>query len=471
MTRADLIALSPLITLAAAAVVLMLAIAWRRSHRLSAAIAAVGLGATLVAIRWASSVTPRQVTPLLAVDGFALFYSALLCAASLVVVLLAYGYFQKRDQQREELYLLLLLATLGSVVLVGSTHFASLFLGLEVLSVSLYALIAYPRASKHSVEAGLKYLILAAASSAFLLFGMALVYAETGSLEPATMALLLAAGGGPFAIAGLGLMLTGIGFKLALVPFHMWTPDVYAGAPAPVTAFVATVSKGGMFALVLRFFVPLSSRDGELFLVLSLIAVASMFVGNLLALLQDNVKRLLAYSSIAHFGYLLVALLAGGDLGVEAATYYLVAYFVTILGAFGVVSALSGEGREALAVSDYQGLFWSRPWVAAVFTASLLSLAGIPLTAGFLGKFYVLAAGVDAALWVLVIILVVNSAIGLFYYLRLVVAMFSQGEAESPKIPWPAAAALTVLAVLLIWLGVDPEPLVRLIQEMVVAVL
>jgi len=308
-------------------------------------------------------------------------------------------------------------------------------------------------------------------SSAFLLFGMALVYAETGSLEPATMALLLSARGGTLVVAGLGLMLTGIGFKLALVPFHMWTPDVYAGAPAPVTAFVATVSKGGMFAVVLRFFIPLSSDGGELFLVLSLIAVASMFVGNLLALLQDDVKRLLAYSSIAHLGYLLVALLAGGELAVEAATYYLVAYFVTILGAFGVVSALSGDGREALSFADYRGLFWRRPWIAAAFTASLLSLAGIPLTAGFLGKFYLLAAGVEASLWALVIVLVVNSAIGLFYYLRLVVAMFSQGEAEPAKIPWPAAAALTVVTVLLIWFGIYPQPLVRWIQEMVVAVL
>lgn len=463
MTAADLIALAPLIVLAGSAVVVMLAIAVRRSHSLAAGLTAAGLGATLAVLPWASSAAPRQVTPLLAVDGYALFYTALLAAAALVVTALYYGYFKRRRVQRKELYLLLL-ATQGSVVLVGSTHFASLFLGLELLSVALYALIAYPRSRKRPLEAGLKYLVLAAASSTFLLFGMALIYAATGSMEiQPVMLLLTVSGDGLLVLAGLGLMVTGIGFKLALVPFHMWTPDVYAGAPPPVPAFVASVSKGGMFALVLRFFAGADGSDGALFLVLGLIAVASMLVGNLMALLQDDVRRLLAYSSIAHLGYLLVAMLAGCALAREAATFYLVAYFVTILGAFGVVSALSGES-DAEPIADFRGLFWQRPGIAVAFTASLLSLAGIPLTAGFLGKFYVLAAGVGAALWALAIALVVNSAIGLFYYLRVVVAMFSQSEGSAPAAPWPARLALTVLAVLVIWLGVHPEPLVRMIQ-------
>jgi NADH-quinone oxidoreductase subunit N len=467
----DLTALLPLIVLGAAAVVLMLAIAWRRSHRLAAGLAVVGLGATLASLYWAASAAPRQVTALYLVDGYAVFYTGLLAAASLAVAILAYSYFARRGGQNEELYLLLLLATLGAVVLVGATHFVSLFLGLELLSVSLYAMIAYPLARRGPLEAGVKYLILAVASSAFLLFGLALIYAETGSMELSTLAVLLAGRGGPLVATGLGLTVTGIGFKLALVPFHMWTPDVYAGAPAPVTAFIASVSKGGMFALVLRFFVETGGADrGALFLVMSLIAVASMLAGNLLALLQDNVKRLLAYSSIAHLGYLLVAVLAGGELAVEAGTFYLAAYFVTILGAFGVVGAVSGDETEAEAIEDYRGLFWERPGVAVIFTAILLSLAGIPLTAGFLGKFYVLAAGVDAALWVLVIALVLNSAIGLFYYLRLVAAMLSPGKAgAAPRMPVPAGVVLTALTVLLVWLGVYPAPLVRLIQALTAA--
>jgi NADH-quinone oxidoreductase subunit N len=476
MTRTDLIALSPLIVLGASAVTLMLAIAWRRSHRAAAAIAAVGLGATLASLAWAASVTPRQVTPLLVVDGYALFYTGLLCAASLAVTVLAYGYFARRPGQHEELYLLLLLATLGSVVLAGATHFASLFLGLELLSVSLYAMIAYPRGDRRPLEAGVKYLVLAGASSAFLLFGLALIYAETGSMELTPVAALLAESGGVLTMAGLGMLVTGIGFKLALVPFHMWTPDVYAGAPAPVTAFVASVSKGGMFALVLRFFVAADGDGGALFTALAVIAVASMTVGNLLALLQDDVKRLLAYSSIAHLGYLLVALLAGGELAVEAATFYLVAYFVTIVGAFGIVGALAGGGGEPTAPSggiggelsaldDYRGLFWRRPAMAAAFTAALLSLAGIPLTAGFLGKLYVLAAGVEASLWALVVLLVANSAVGLFYYLRVVVAMLGPPAARTPAaVPVPVGLALTALTVLLVWFGTYPAPLARSIR-------
>src|SRR5205823_6514881 len=215
-----------------------------------------------------------------------------------------------------------------------------------------------------------------------------------------------------------------LGFKLAVVPFHMWTPDVYEGAPAPVTAFVATVSKGAVVALLLRYLVQTgASTYRPVLLALSLIAVASMLVGNVLALLQHNVKRLLAYSSIAQLGYLLVALVAGGPRAAEAVTYYMVAYMVTTLCAFGSVTVLSGTTADADTLEVYRGLFWRRPGVAVVLAAALLSLAGMPLTAGFVGKFYVLAAGVESALWLLVVLVVCNSALGLFYYLRLVVTM------------------------------------------------
>ena len=243
-----------------------------------------------------------------------------------------------------------------------------------------------------------------------------------------------------------------------------------------MTAFIATVSKGAMFALLLRYFAGLATVDlGPILLVFSVIAVASMLVGNLLALLQDNVKRLLAYSSIAHLGYLLVALLAGGDLAAEAVTFYLVAYFITTLAAFGTVTLLSDAEREAEHFDDYRGLFWRRPWVATLLTATLLSLAGIPLTAGFVGKFYVLAAGVEEGLWTLVIALVIGSAIGLFYYLRLVVVMFDRVPERDAEMSWPrparvwpsAALALGALALSLLWLGVYPSPLMDLIQASV----
>jgi len=282
------------------------------------------------------------------------------------------------------------------------------------------------------------------------------------------------AAGGAFVLAGVALILVGVGFKLALVPFHMWTPDVYQGAPAPVAAFVATVSKGAMLALLLRYFVATGSyRSPTVLLALSAIAVASILAGNLLGLLQDNVKRILAYSSIAHLGYLLVAFIAAGALAIEAVSYYLVAYFVMMLGAFGVVGLLSpgGSQPDTEKLADYRGLFWRRPWVAGVFTAMLLSLAGIPLTMGFVAKFYVVTAGVGAQLWLLVVILVVGSAIGLFYYLRIIAAMCERAP-ESGAIRLPALSGaggwtLAVLTVVLLWLGIAPAPLIALLQQTV----
>ena len=233
----------------------------------------------------------------------------------------------------------------------ASTHFASFFLGLEILSVSLYALIVYPVHRADAVEAAVKYLVLAGATSAFLIFGMALVYAEAGTMSAAGVAKLVAGGLGSQQVVvtiGIVMILVGVGFKLAVVPFHMWTPDVYEGAPAPVTAYVATVSKGAVFALLLRFLLPVSSdQSSTLFLALAAVAIASMIAGNLLALRQDNVKRILAYSSIAHLGYLLVAFLASGERAGVAAGFYLIAYFATTLAAFGVITVLSTGDRDA----------------------------------------------------------------------------------------------------------------------------
>jgi NADH-quinone oxidoreductase subunit N len=300
---------------------------------------------------------------------------------------------------------------------------------------------------------------------------MALVYAETGSMEFAQIASRAAASGVhglPFT-AGLGMIITGLGFKLAVVPFHMWTPDVYEGAPAPVTAFIATASKGAVFALVLRYFsrVDLHAHR-SLFVIFTVMAITSMFAGNLLALLQQNVKRILAYSSISHLGYLIVTLLASGPMAVSAAAFYLTAYFVTTLGAFGVVTVLSNKDRDADSMDDYTGLAWRRPWLAGTFTAMLLSLAGIPLTAGFIGKFYVVAAGVGSALWLLVIALVINSAIGLFYYLRIILALYSHPEEKivaEPALSLSGSAVLAGLTIILIWLGVYPVPVIAIIQK------
>jgi NADH-quinone oxidoreductase subunit N len=467
----------PFVIVFASPLVLLGAIAVKRSYRLTSGLSLALLAAAFLSIFAASSGAPAVFSGLFVVDRFALFYMGLLLAAGIAVALLAAGYIGSLDEKREEFYPLLFLAILGGAALVSSANFASFFLALETLSVSLYALIAYPRDREKSIEAGLKYLILAAAAVAFLLFGIALVYFHSGTLDFRTLGVFLAGGGlaSPVVLAGFALLLVGIGFKLALVPFHVWTPDIYQGAPAPVAALVASVSKGAMFGFLLRFFwLTGAAGHHSLRLMFSVFAVASMFFGNLLALRQKNVKRLLAYSSIAHFGYLLVAFLAAGERGVEAVTFYLVAYFTTIVGAFGVITVLSSKDGDAQSLDAYAGLFWTRPWTAAVFTATLLSLAGIPLTAGFLGKFYAAAAGVGSGLVGLVIILVINSVLSLYYYVRVIVAMYSRpqgvpaaapGTRRSSLFSAASGAALALLFLALVWLGVFPSGLIQVIKS------
>lgn len=470
MNGTDAVALLPLIVIAGLSVLVMLATAVRRNHAFTLGLSVAGLAAAFGCTWLAGSVEPRQVTALLIIDDYSLFYFRLLIAAVFAVAILSHDYLRKRDLHREELYILLLVATLGAMVLVASSHFASFFLGLETLSISLYAMIAYLQMSR-PLEAGIKYLVLAAASAAFLLFGMALIYADLGTMEFARMSQMLQGiRNDTLLTAGMALIITGIGFKLAVVPFHLWTPDVYEGAPAPVTAFIATVSKGAMFALLLRYFYSAGGiAERHIVLVFTIVAIGSMIAGNLLALLQDNVKRILAYSSIAHMGYLLVAFLVSGQFAVEAVTFYLVAYFVTTLGAFGIISVMSTANGEPEQMEDYRGLFWRRPAIAGVFTAMLLSLAGIPVTAGFIGKFYIVAAGASSARWALIIILVVSSVIGLFYYLRLVAMMYAAPDAQPTTNAVPATSmggvVLATLTGLLLWLGIYPNPVLHMIQN------
>jgi len=468
MNATDTLALLPLLLLAATAVVVMLGIAAKRSHALTAGLTLTGFAASFLSIYVVVPLVPRQVSMLLLIDSYALFYLGLIIASSAMVAVFTYQYFAKHDGQREELYLLLVLATLGCGVLVTSVHFVSFLLGLEILSISLYGMVAYLTNRGHALEAGIKYLILASASAAFLLFGLALIYADTGtmtfsslrdpSLSGSNLALLL---------PGIALTVTGIGFKLGVVPFHLWIPDVYEGAPAPVAAFVATTSKTAVVALLLRFLAAGTQQSHAVFFLLSVIAVASMLVGNVLALRQNNVKRILAYSSIAHFGYILVAFLAGTTMGASAVAFYLVAYTVTILAAFGIVTVLSTSEADADDLEDHRGLFWRRPVLASLFTAVLLSLAGIPATMGFIGKFYILASGANASAWPLMLVLVLTSVIGLFYYLRVVVTLFSaspERQFSMQRLGRGSALVLGGLAVLLIGFGVYPAPLLNLIR-------
>ena len=473
MTAAGFAAFAPFTLLGVVTIVVMLLIALRRSHRLAALSTIGGLLLCCIALPLAAPAAPIAVTPLFLVDGTTLFYSGLVLGSALVIAILSYAYLGGREQApREEYYLLLLTATLGAAVLPASVHFASFFLGLETLSISLIGLIAYASPRADAAEAGTKYLVLGGAASAFLLFGMALIYADLGTMSFARIGQLVQAGGPPdlYRLAGTAMILTGVGFKLSLAPFHMWTPDIYEGAPAPVTGFVAVVSKIAVFAVILRYFILAEGNaDATLRTGLAAIAILSMLGGNLLALLQTNVKRLLAYSSIAHFGYLLVAFLAAGALGAEAAAYYLAAYAVTSLGAFGIVGLLSAQeaGRDADRIEDYHGLFRTRPFLAGSLALMLLSLAGMPPTMGFIAKFYLVAAGVGAGLFWPVAALVLGSVIGLYYYLRVLVAMAMPAEpspASPAAAPWFGNAVIAALLVLLLGLGAYPAPVIALIR-------
>ena len=468
-------ALAPYLVLAGGIVVLLVAVATLQSYRVAFWGSVAILAAPLAFIPTALAGGSQNIDGVLEIDGYALFFFALFSLAAIATAVLSGRYLGTRATHREEFYLLLATATLGAAATAGASHFATFLLGLEVLSISLYAMIAYPEEGHPPLEAAAKYLILSGAASSTILFGMALIYAASGSLSfqpPGD----IAAGEQTVLVLGQAMLLVGVFFKLSLVPFHMWTPDVYQGAPAPVTGFVATVSKGAVFAVLLRYAIDadlLSSRT--LGLVVAAIAVVSMVGGNILALLQTNLKRLLAYSSIAHLGYLMIAVVvagtaAGRALGVESGLFYVAGYFLMTLAAFGVVTVLSNDTEDADQIAGYDGLLWRRPVIGAVLAAAALALAGIPLTVGFFAKFYLVAAGVGNAAWGLVWALIVGSAIGIYYYLRIVFAMTKRPDGDHPhdgrRVPWEGLATVALLGLLIVLLGIYPSPVIDFVRQL-----
>ena len=471
MTALQAQALLPYFVLSGGIVLLLLLVAWLRSEAVAFGGALAVLLASLAALPTALDAGDQLVDGIVRIDGFALFFFALFAVAAIVTEIFAFRHLAQRAAHRQEFHILLVIATLGAAVTASAANFAGFLLGLEVLSVSLYVMVAYPEDAKPPLEAAAKYLVLSGAASSTILFGMALIYLATGTLAFAYDAGEVARGDRAILALGQALLLAGLFFKLSLVPFHMWTPDVYQGAPAPVTGFVATVSKGAVFAVLLRYALESGLFDAPVArTVVVVIGAHSMIIGNVLALLQTNVKRLLAYSSIAHMGYLLIALVVAdapiGDrgLGVEAAMMYLTGYFAMTLAAFGVVAALSGGDEEAEEIFAYEGLLWRQPVLAAVLIAAMLSLAGIPLTVGFIAKFYVVAAGVEGAAWTLVWALIIGSAIGVYYYLRVVFAVTKRAETDAPSArpPWESVTAAAALGVVIAVLGVYVQPLAEL---------
>lgn len=471
MTETDFLCLTPILIIALAPVVIMLMVSIFRKYEVVFGFSLVALLVAFVSLFYVAPPLPHSIGHLFVFDLYSLFFLGIIFFSAFLIMLLSHDYFKHLSGFREEYFIILFTATLGASLLAVANHFIIFFLGFETLSISLYILIAFQKDKNIPLEAGVKYLILASFSSAFLLFGMALVYTAYGKMGFQGIADAIRQTGfeSPLAVAGFGMMLVGIGFKLALAPFHMWTPDVYQGAPAPVSGYIATVSKGALMAVFIRFFFDIKGfNDKEFFIVISAIAILSMFIGNLLALRQKNLKRLLGYSSIANMGYLIIILLVGNNQGTQAAIFYLISYFVTVMGAFGIIALLSTSTREAERIEDYKGLFWKRPWVAIVLTLSLLSLAGIPITAGFIGKFYVIFEGVKSGLMLLVFSMIISSIIGLYYYIRVVAALFSTGEeTKLPALSFIGNVALTIITLGILVLGVYPGWLIDMITKLV----
>ncbi len=470
MTQSDFYCLLPILIIALAPIMIMIVLSVFRNYEVVYGFSILALLGAFASIFFIFPLIPHLIEPLFTIDIFSLFFLGIIFISALLVTLLSHDYIKQLQGAKEEYYIILFTSTLGASLLALANHFILFFLGIELLSISLYVLIAFQKSKDNSVEAGLKYLILASVSSAFLLFGMALIYTASGTMQFPGIASAIADNmiSSSLLYSGFGMMLTGIGFKLALVPFHMWTPDVYQGSPAPVSAYIATVSKGSVMAVLIRFFFDIKGFDNHYFFaVISAIAILSMFVGNLLAIRQQNIKRLLAYSSIANMGYLIIILLTGTKSGIEASIFYLISYIITTIGAFGVISLMSTCTQEAEMINDYKGLFWTRPGIAIVFTLSLLSLAGIPVTAGFVAKFYVIFEGMKAGLMVLVFSMIINSVIGLYYYLRVITALFaSPGETKMPSLSLTGNITLTAMAAGILIMGVYPGWLINILDRL-----
>ncbi len=474
------LAVGPELVLTAWSVAVMLTIAWRhaneRDQRLAGHLALAGLVTTLVTViwYWAAGVQAAPGAGMVAADAFRYATSTIFLVGAILAVLLSLGYLGRERILVPEYYLLVLLATVGMMFMGSGTDLVVIFLGLELMSVAVYVLAGVNRRSVFGAEAALKYFLLGAFASGFFLYGIALIWGATGSTNLSTIAgeiTRLGVQGSPMLLAGVGLLLIGFGFKVAAVPFHMWTPDVYDGAPTPVTAFMAAAVKAAGFAALVRVLLealgPVSAVwTGAVWW----LAVITMVAGNLVALAQRQLKRMLAYSSIGHAGYLLAAVASGTALGAAAFLYYALVYTLMTVGAFAVLSAAGRGGEREVLIDDLGGLASRRPWLAIAMAVFMLSLLGFPGTAGFIGKWYILSAAIDAQHASLAVVLVGASVVSAGYYLPVIMAMFmrppaSESAHRETRVGRTAGWVVGATAVLLVLFGFWPNRAIDVAQR------
>jgi NADH-quinone oxidoreductase subunit N len=437
----------------------------RRSSLAFGHLTILGLLAAIAASVWVYLTnTGTAFGGMIVVDGFGTFFRVLVMVVGILTVLPSYGFLARQDAETSEYHALLLFSIAGQGLMAVSNDLIMVFIGLEISSIASYVLAGYLRDDKRANEASLKYFLLGSFATAFFLYGVALIYGTTGSLNLSTVRAAVSTQNAPnliFTGVAAALMFVGLGFKVSASPFQIWAPDVYQGAPTPVAAFLSAGPKAAAFAVFLRIFMTAFEPIGGSWQKLVWIsALLSMTIGNFAALLQNNVKRLLAYSSIAHAGYVLVALASRSDAGAAAAMFYLAAYAFMNIGAFAVVSHLSGKGERYLGVDDFAGLAQKQPLTAAMLSIFMLSLIGVPLTGGFFGKFYIFKAALQQHLVWLTVLGLLNSAVAAFYYLRILVVMYMHepGEAasEAPPLSPGLATALILPALATLFLGIYP---------------
>jgi NADH-quinone oxidoreductase subunit N len=466
----DLYRIAPEIMLCGFGILVMLLapIVPKARHGILQGISLVGAALALGTTYFPATHSGLAYSGLFRADAFSLFLHWIVCGVAFLAILGSGSYLQRDDLDAAEFCSLILFATAGMGVMAGAHELLTAFVGLEMSSIASYILASYRRDAPRSNEAAMKYFLLGSFATAFFLYGIALTFGATGSTHLDQLMPLANDSARTLLKIGLGFIFVGLAFKVAAAPFQLWTPDVYEGAPAPVTALLSTGPKAAAFALALRILASVDAAAPLWFGALWVAAALSMFVGNLSAILQTSVKRMLAYSSIAHAGYILVALTAAAATdhpaeGIAAALFYLVSYAIVKLGAFLIVAQLGGPSERHVEIEDLTGLGRRQPAMAACFSLLLLSLLGLPITAGFLGKFYVFNAALESNLVWLAILLAINSVIGAYYYLRVIVVMYMRepaGEVAAEPVPWTLSAVLWIAAAGTVYAGLMPARII-----------
>jgi len=466
------LALFPELLLVGWMLVLLLAVAWRHKdhgdQQLVGQLALLGLVSTLLVVlwMWVRDAHSETLVGMIALDGFRYATSAIFLIGAILVVMLSLGYLGRESILIPEYYVLVLLATIGMLFMSSGADLIVIFLGLELMSVSVYVLAGIDRRSAFSAEAAVKYFLLGAFASGFFLYGVALLYGATGTTNLTQMHLQITALGletNLMLLCGIGLLLIGFGFKVAAVPFHMWAPDVYDGAPTPITAFMAAAVKAAAFTALIRVLMhALGASDVVWTEMVFWLSVITMLVGNLVALAQTQLKRMLAYSSIGHAGYILAAVASGSEEGARAFVFYVLVYTLMTLGSFGILAAIGRRGERDVRIDDLSGLGSHRPWMAFAMTVFMLSLLGFPGTAGFIGKWLVLSSVIQADQAILAVLLVLASVVSAGYYLPVVMAMYmkpaaSEHSHSGAQLIGAARWVVGMAAVLLLLLGFWPN--------------